>query len=195
MALDHKAHNLVASIEAVGGERISGRITKGLKEPTRGTTPRRKAAWAREIVARLDDSLAPEQCREIMERCGCHVRPEGIRSDRQLWRQCGSLEEFAQAKRGQGWMDGGFLAEGNALRIKISNGRCHCGLVRASEEPISKTYCLCCAGHLRHGLEPVFERPVHVVPESTLTSGDPECWFVARIGDGGDGQRQGNGDQ
>ena len=87
-------------------------------------------------------------------------------------------------------MDDGFLAEGNTLRIKISSGRCHCGLVRACEEPISKTYCLCCAGHLRHGLEPVFEVPVRVVPESTLISGDPECWFVAHVGDPEAGQSE-----
>lgn len=85
-------------------------------------------------------------------------------------------------------MDDGFLAEGDTLRIKISNGRCHCGLVRAHEEPIPKTYCLCCTGHLRHGLEPVFDRAVSLFPESTLRSGDPECWFVAGFGAPQEGQ-------
>ena len=120
---------LVESIEAVVGKRTLGRITKGLEEPTRGTTPGRKAAWAREIVARMDDSLSPEQCREIMERCGCHIRPEAIRKERKVWQQCRSLDDFARYKREGGWKD--FLAEGNTLRMRISGGRCHCGLVRA----------------------------------------------------------------
>ena len=131
MAVDHKAHNLVEAIRAVGGERLLRRITDGLKEPTRGTTPRRKAEWAREIVARMDAMLLSDQCREIMGRCSCHIRPEGIRKERKLWQQCASVEDFARAKRERGWMDDGFLAEGDTLRIKISNGRCHCGLVRS----------------------------------------------------------------
>lgn len=186
MAVDHKAHNLVENIEAVVGKRALNGLTKGLKEPTRGTTPKRKAAWAREVVGRMDDSLSPEQCREIMERCGCHIDPRASRRERQVWQECASLEEFAECKREQGWMDDGFLAEGDTLRIKISNGRCHRGLVRGREEPISRTYCLCCAGHLRHGLEAALERPVLLTPESTLISGDPECWFVAQVGAAGD---------
>jgi predicted hydrocarbon binding protein len=96
-----------------------------------------------------------------------------------VWARCADLEEFAQTIREGGWT--GYFCEGDALRFRISSGRCHCGLVRGREAPISKTYCLCCAGHLRYALEHVFGSLVRVDPVSTVISGDDECWFVAHI--------------
>jgi Family of unknown function (DUF6144) len=179
MAVDHKARKLVESIEAVAGQGMAEQITRGLKEPTAGIAPRKKAEWAREVIARMDALLPQEQRRGIMERRRCHASQAGIRRDKALWDQCASLEEYAQARREQGWTE--FYCEGDTLRFQISSGWCHCGLVRAREAPISKTYCLCCAGHMRYGLEPVFGSPVHVEPLSTVISGDDECWFVAHI--------------
>jgi len=187
MAIDRKAHRLVECIEAVVGKRMARRITKDLKEPTAGTPPGRKAAWAGEVIVRMDRLLPSDQRREIMERRRCHASNAGIMRNRKLWQECKSLEDFARATRERGWK--GYLCEGNTLRMQISSGWCHCSLVRGREAPISKTYCLCCAGHLRHGLEPVFEQPVYVEPISTPISGDKECWFVAHIGGKGATER------
>jgi hypothetical protein len=180
MATDHKARNLMKGLEAVLNKRTFAKITRGLKEPTAGTTPRRKAAWVREVVQRMDRELTKEQCRQVMEHCACHVRPQGPRKDRKLWQQCDTLEDFARAYRDRGWR--GFLAKGNALHVNISEGWCHCGLVRGRQQEISKTYCLCCAEHLRHGFEPVFGPPMKVYPTSTVISGDGECRFTMEIG-------------
>jgi hypothetical protein len=179
MAVDRKARKLVESIEAVAGKAMAEEITHGLKEPTTGAAPRTKAAWAGEIIARMDALLPPEQRRAIMERRRCHVRLVGVKRDKALWDRCASLEEYARARREQGWSQ--FFCEGDTLRFQISSGRCYCHLVRAREAPISRTYCLCCAGHMRYGLEPVLGSPVLVEPVSTVISGDDECWFVAHI--------------
>jgi hypothetical protein len=179
MAVDRKARKLVESIEAVAGKAVAAEITRGLKEPTAGTTPRRKAEWAREVIARMDALLPQEQRRAIMEQRRCPAPVAGAKSNKKLWARCADLEDYARAKREGGWS--GFFCEGDTLRMRISSGWCHCGLVRGREAPISKTYCLCCAEHLRYGLEPVFGSPVRVEPVSTVISGDDECWFVAHI--------------
>jgi hypothetical protein len=142
--------------------------------------PKRKAAWAREIVARMKALLTVEQCREIMERRCCRVSAACIRRGRKLRARSESLEDFARAQREAGW--DGFLCKGDALHIRMAASRCRCSLVRGTEEPIAKTYCLCGAGHLRHWLEAVFERSVRVEPVTTVIDGDPECWFVAHVG-------------
>jgi hypothetical protein len=179
MAADRKARKLVESIEVVAGQAVAEEITRGLKEPTAGTTPRRKAEWAREVIARMDALLPQDERRAIMEQRRCPASQAGIKHNRKLWARCANLEEYARARREEGWS--GFLCEGDTLRFRISSGWCHCGLVRGREAPISKTYCLCCAEHLRYGLEPVFGSPVRVEPVSTAISGDDECWFVAHI--------------
>jgi len=179
VAVDRKARKLVESIEAVAGKAMAAKITEGLKEPTASTIPRRKAAWAGEIIARMEALLPPEQRRAIMELRRCASPMAWARRKQKVWEGCADLEEFARNIREGGWAN--YFAEGDTLRYQISSGWCHCGLVRGREAPISKTYCLCCAGHVRFALEHVFGEPVRVEPASTVISGDAECWFVAHI--------------
>jgi len=179
MAVDRKARKLVESIEATVGQAMAQQITSGLKEPTASTTPRRKAEWAREVIARMDALLPAEQRRAIMERRRCPASQAGVKHNQKLWARCADLEEYARARREEGWSN--FFAEGDTLRFQISSGWCHCSLVRGRQAPISKTYCLCCAEHMRYGLEPVFGGPLLVEPVSTVISGDNECWFVAHV--------------
>jgi len=179
MAVDRKARRLVESIEVEVGEAMAAEITRGLKEPTAGTKPQKKAEWAREVMVRMDALLPPEQRRAIMERRRCGAPVGWAKRNRKVWERSADLEEFARTIREGGWT--GYFAEGDTLRFQISSGWCHCGLVRGREAPIPRTYCLCCAGHMRYGLEPVFGSPVLVEPVSTVISGDDECWFVAHI--------------
>jgi len=181
MAVDRKARKLVEALETVAGKAIAEQITLGLKEPTASTAPARKAAWAREVINRMDALLPPEQRRAIMELRRCHASASGAKAGKALWARCADLEEYAKARRDAGWAN--FFCEGDTLRFQISGGWCHCGLVRGREAPISKTYCLCCAEHMRYNLEPVFGCSVHVEPVSTVIGGDAECWFAARVSD------------
>ena len=162
MAVDRKARKLVEAIETVAGKKLAANITRGLTEPTASTKPARKAEWAREIIARMDALLPAEQRRAIMELRRCHVSQVGVKRDQEVWARCANLEEYAQARREAGWSQ--FFCEGDTVRFQISSGWCHCGLVRGREAPISKTYCLCCAEHMRHGLEPVLGGPILVEP-------------------------------
>ncbi len=183
MAVDRKARKLVEAIEAVAGQPTAEEITRGLKEPTASTKPARKAEWAREVIARMDARLSPEQRQAIMELRRCPSPMGWARRNKKMWDRCADLEEFARNIREGGWAN--YFCEGDTLRYQISSGWCHCGLVRGREAPISKTYCLCCAGHVRFALEHVFSGPVQVEPVSTVISGDAECWFVAHVPDGG----------
>lgn len=144
-----------------------------------GTTE--KSAYVREVIARMDALLPEEQRREIMGRRKCPPPKSIIAHDQELWPQCEDLADFARRKA-PNWGGDGFLCEGNTLRMRISSGRCWCTLTGSKEEPISKTHCLCCAEHLRGGLEPIFGLPVDVDVESTVISGDSNCWFRAYIG-------------
>jgi len=183
VAIERKARKLVESIETVAGKAMAQKITADLKEPTASTTPRRKAEWAREVIARMDALLPEEQRRAIMGLRRCPSPMGWARRNRKMWECCADLEEFARNIREGGWAN--YFCEGDTLRYQISSGWCHCGLVRGREAPISKTYCLCCAEHVRHALEHVFDGPVRVEPLSTVISGDEECWFVAHIPRGG----------
>lgn len=102
---------------------------------------------------------------------------------KKMWERCANPEEFTLRIREGGWED--YFSEGDTLHWRISSGSCHCGLVRGPEAPISKTYCLGCAGHVRFALEHVFGGPVQVAPISTVISGDEECRFVAHIPNAG----------
>ena len=175
-----KTRRLAEHIAAVAGPSLAEQITAGLTMPLVGAHTREKSAWVREVVARMDALLPGEQRREIMGRRKCPPPKVGIARDQELWAQCEDLADFARAVRERGWT--GYLCQGNTLRLRISSGRCWCALSGTKEEPIGKTHCLCCAEHVRGGLEPTFGLPVDVDVQSTVISGDPECWFVAYVG-------------
>ena len=175
-----KTRRLAEHITAVAGPSLAEQITAGLTMPHVGANTREKSAWVREVIARMDALLPEEQRREIMGRRRCPPPKVGIARDKELWAQCEDLADFARRVRERGWT--GYLCEGNRLRIHISSGRCWCTLTGSKAEPVGKTHCLCCAEHLRGGLEPTFGLPVDVDVESTVISGDTDCWFRAYVG-------------
>lgn len=179
MAVEPKARRLVESLETVAGKALAEQITAGLREPTAGTTPARKAEWAREVIARMDRLLPEAQRRAVMELRRCPSPMGWAKRNKRMWVRCADLEEFARHIREGGWAN--YFAEGSTLRYQISSGCCHCGLVRHREAPISRTYCLCRAGHVRFALEHVFDGPVRVDPLRTVISGARERWFVAHV--------------
>ena len=175
-----KTRRLAEHVAAVAGPALAEQITAGLTMPLVGANSREKSAWVRKVIARMDALLPEAQRREIMGRRKCPPPKAGIARDQELWAQCEDLADFARNVRERGWT--GYLCEGNTLRMHISSGRCYCTLSGSKAEPIGKTHCLCCAEHLRGGLEPTFGLPVDVDVESTVISGDPHCWFRAYIG-------------
>ena len=175
-----KTRRLAEHIAAVAGPELAERITEGLTMPAVGANSEEKSAWVREVVARMDALLPEEQRREIMARRRCPPPKVGVARDREVWAQCEDLADFARRVRERGWK--GYECEGNRLRIHISSGRCWCTLTGSKEAPIGKTHCLCCAAHIQGGLEPTFGLPVDVDVESTVISGDTDCWFLAYVG-------------
>jgi len=58
---------------------------------------------------------------------------------------------------------------------------CHCGLVKATKEPISKTFCYCGSGWYKTLWEGILEKPVKVEVLSTIVSGDTDCTFAIHL--------------
>ncbi|MFA6110662.1 MAG: hypothetical protein WDA75_18030, partial [Candidatus Latescibacterota bacterium] len=176
-----KARRLAEHLAAVAGPALAEQITAGLALPLVGGRASDRSAWVRQVVAGMDALLPEEQRREIMARRRCPMPKRMIARQQERWAQCKDLADYAR-RTAPAWGGDGFLCEGNRLRMRISTGRCYCTLTGSAAEPVGKTHCLCCAAHLRAGLEPTFDLPVDVDVESTVISGDPACWFVAYIG-------------
>jgi hypothetical protein len=58
---------------------------------------------------------------------------------------------------------------------------CHCGWVRATNEPISKTFCYCGSGWYKTLWEGILEQPVKVEIVTTVASGDADCTFAIHL--------------
>lgn len=184
MATYGRARRLVESIEAVAGASARAEITDGLKEPTSGTSPKRRGQWAREVVERMDGQLDPEQCREIRERCAYTPAKKHVAAARRTWRATGNLPDYVRATNEAGWHGPGLSLGADTLVVPIATDRCWCGLINGidwHEEPVSKTYCYCTVAHIRSFFGDVFERPVEVEAVHTLVSGGPGCTFRVRM--------------
>ncbi len=176
-----KARRLAEHLADVAGSELTAQITAGLDLPRVGGTTRDRSAWVRHVIAGMDALLSEGQCREIMARRRCPMPKRMISRQQERWAQCEDLADYAR-RTAPAWGGDGFSCDGNRLRMRISTGRCYCTLSGSAAEPVGKTHCLCCAAHLRAGLEPTFGLPVDVDVESTVISGDQACWFVAYVG-------------
>ena len=103
MAPYGRARRLVENLEAVAGADVRDEIMDGLVEPTAGSSPKRKARWAREVIARMDGRLEPSQCREIRERCACTPAKKHVAEARRTWRETGNLPDYVQTTNEAGW--------------------------------------------------------------------------------------------
>jgi len=175
-----RARRLLASIEAVAGADVVAQVAAGLDEPNIADSPRKKAEWSAAVLSRLEAVLPVETCREIMRRRCCSVSDNFAKREQALWARSESLEDFARLRRELGW--GGFIAEGNTLRVQLAGDRCHCLPQYGTQVPISPTYCLCCVGHLTQLLQATFGMPVEVEIEESVIRGGSTCWLRGHIG-------------
>jgi len=167
------------TIEAImeGGERV-----------LRGTSPEKKAEWMRECMARMDSLLEQKTKRSVRESCACCLGGKRLEMSKAIARVGGGLaERIAAANQAR-------LVFGNSVEMQ-EDGRIlvrfapeglpeyKCGCMPKSRKPVSKTYCYCCGGHVKHHLQIALGENLECeVRSSALSSGGRRpCSFLFTI--------------
>lgn len=138
---------------------VIDRITEGYEAIPDKAPKKIRAPFLAQVIGRLDATLDAETVREIMDWCACCK--SGVRER--------NVRRFAEVSRGQSlaeripglWNvpnmgrpvlnDNGTIESGISWKDNdVFRCACPCFSGVPLKDPVSVTYCYCCAGHFRH---------------------------------------------
>lgn len=168
-------------------------LLSGMDRVHDGSLPEAKAAWAVEMMRRLDGTLDEETRIRVRERCACVFSGERsvyAQQFRRLRKQHRDDDAYLDAV--VAYLDGtrplrrcGEVTRcGDVVHSVIGRETCGCSAVRQGlTEPISLTWCQCCKGSLLSVYRYVFpERACYMEIVSTIASGGVTCHFTTTYG-------------
>lgn len=143
-----------------------------LPEENRKMSAGEQFELARKIMERMDCSLNREQIKRIRHSHVCNLPKAQVQEFTELKAKCESLDELLTACGCIKQEDGSYL-------LTWDNGKCVCGLCRnlSEYEPISKTWCECCNGHVIKSYSWICGLPIGSEIVETYASGGKRCSF------------------
>ena len=154
--------------------------------------------WVKETITRLDQFISDESLkRDIISRCCCVDEISDFSEIKEAFQKNRNLDELLERLYKNPFYNRP-ERQGNTIYITKVPCRpeeyakaetpeekrlyyCHCDMVRATQEPISKTYCYCGAGWCGRIFESILDRPVEIEIIKSVISGDDECVIAVHL--------------
>lgn len=152
-----------------------------------------KAVFMRHAMKVLDDNLPYERRYEILDGCACCLGGSREQKVKRFLRDIADeshtlAEKVERLRQARPFYNStrlnadGTITDGVYYQV---DGEYHCACTMFTkekiDEPISSTYCLCCAGHFRHHLQKALGlklRTVRVASSPLESLGKEPCEFV-----------------
>jgi predicted hydrocarbon binding protein len=134
----------------------------------------RTQEWITQLIAGLDEKVDEKTRIAILEQCGRQCQTQSlIQKARKIYENSRNTEEFLE-KFGKTYRH--LHREGD--RVYIIYPRCYCSQVnKLPKGRLSGTYCNCSRGWAKALFEGAMGRPVEVLMEKSIISGDDQCRF------------------
>lgn len=171
-------------------DEVATEILTGGAEIRKNAKPEVKAKWFQLAMERMDDLLDAETRQAVREGCACCLGGKRLQLSKSIAREHATLGERIVAANATPFVFGHSVTLQPDGRIRVSffpegHEQYHCVCLTKAKEPVSVTYCYCCAGHVKHHLQIALDRKLSAtVHSSALSSGGTEpCTFLFRIED------------
>ncbi len=134
----------------------------------------RTEKWIATLVAGLDEHVDEKTRAKIFEQCGRQCQSQSfIKKARGIYEKSKNIDEFLETL---GRVYKHLHREGD--KVYIVYPRCYCSQVNKIPRGIlSATYCNCSRGWAKALFEGALGRPVEVMMEKSIVSGDDQCKF------------------
>lgn len=175
---------------------IIQRIYEGFENIEDKSSKKIKISFMRRTMKILDECLDFEKRCEIMEKCACCLggyRQKNIKKfftsiegqNMTLEKKIRTLRESRLFSDSTRLNKDGTITDGVYYQVD-NEYKCACTCLSEVklEEPISATYCLCCAGHFRHHLQNALGvklRTKKIASSSIESLGKEPCEFVFEV--------------
>ena len=170
-------------------EGICEKVLEGAWGIKPGCKPEKLAGWLFDSMARMDELLDDDAKRKVREDCACCLGGRQKKLCTETNKNRAAYEERIAALN-----SGGLFGKGERIKI-VGPGkyeaifqedsqpekRCVCSNFRLNGlgKAWSKTYCLCCAGHVRRHMETALGKKLRVecVSSALASMGKDNCRF------------------
>jgi predicted hydrocarbon binding protein len=134
----------------------------------------RTEKWIACLIAGLNEHVDEETRAEILEQCGRQCQSQSlIKKARSIYENSRDIDEFLE-KLSQVYKH--LHREGG--NVYIVYPKCYCSQVnKLPKGKLSGTYCNCSRGWAKALFEGALRRPVEVIKEQSIISGDKQCKF------------------
>ncbi|MFZ5354029.1 MAG: hypothetical protein ACOZCL_15095 [Bacillota bacterium] len=166
-------------------------------ESIKDTSPKKeKVLFMRQAMKILDESLDYNKRYEIIDTCACCLGGETGKKVRDfaksikgkemtLAEKIQILRETRPFDTSAELHDNDIIYDGVFYKVD-DEYRCACGCIGnfELEEPISSTFCLCCAGHFRYHLQKALDiklKTINIESSPIESMGKKPCVFVFQI--------------
>jgi predicted hydrocarbon binding protein len=135
---------------------------------------KRMQKWISSLVTGLDEFADEETAVKILEQCGRQCQSQSfIKRAKALFEKSSNLNDFLE-NLGKEYKH--LHREGD--NVYIIYPRCYCSFVnKIPSGKLSSTYCNCSRGWAKALYEGALGRPVEVIMEESIVSGDTQCKF------------------
>ncbi len=178
MTQDIRLIKLSKSIGQIAGEDIKKSVMKGSSAINSITSQGKKAKWVRGAMEWLDSMVDEAKRLEIMANCCCATEGR-IKKAKAIYMNSKGLDDFLSRLATARVVGTGFARAGNILYVFYD--RCYCGLVKATRQNISSTYCQCSRAYTQKMFEGIFEKSLKVELIQSIISGSNECKFAVYL--------------
>jgi len=180
MRTDTRVERLAKTLTAQVGADVTSKVIEGCEEIVATASPAKKAKWAKAAMDRLDAQVPEDIRMQVMEQCGrACIGRSTIERAKTARRSTKGLDEFLDRLNREHIGGGKLKRDGDIVYARYD--RCYCGLVSATKEPISPTYCHCSRGWVLELFEQVFGKSVQVDLLQSIVQGAPFCQFAIHL--------------
>lgn len=161
------------------GEKLRKEIFLGYDEISNKVKPEEKAAYAKQLMERMDTMLDDETRKKVRRACSCNLSKTQIAEIDNLMKRSKEISDFL-TEYSKALAPGSIKSLDDKLLVSFGWGRCVCSVFKKAKtyEPVSKTFCECCNGHVQKCFEYIFKKPVDAELVKTVATGGDDCLFA-----------------
>ena len=145
-----------------------------------------RAEWFFNAMNTMDELLDEETKIKVREDCACCLEGKRQKLCKDVNKNCKTIEEKISVINKTHYVFGHEIKiigtgkyEVTFFDEEIPLKTCSC-LKIVMEKPMSKTYCYCCGGHIKHHLETVLGKKlnVEIINSALMSMGEKSCKFI-----------------
>ncbi len=145
------------------------------------TRSAKRAAWASEVMERMDARLPQDVRAKVRERCACGLSGWRPRRMRAIAAEHLRLDARLAAIAESGIVGRSVERSGDTVTVRRGLDECECRDIRAAARPVSPTWCECCKGRIARLFEAAGITPERMEVVESRISGGSDGVFRMRL--------------